>query len=59
MVLFASSAIGIEIPPEWREVIRGLCSEANNPPCSLQVCYGRHVDRMQVNVVFKIVNISY
>ena len=50
-VLFASSAIAIEIPSEWREVIHNLlCSEANNPPCTVQLCYGRHDDRMQVNV---------
>ena len=49
-VLFTSSAIGIGIPPEWREVIQNLCSESNHPPCSLQICYGRHDDQMQVSV---------
>ena len=49
-VLFTSGVIAIEIPPEWREVIHILCSEANRPPCSLQICYGRHDDQMQVNV---------
>ena len=49
-VLCTSSAIGIGIPPEWREVIQNLCSETNHPPCSLQICYGRHDDQMQVSI---------
>ena len=53
-MLFVSYAIAIEIPPEWREVIHNLCSEASTPPCSVQIGYGRH-DRMQVIVDSQIV----